>query len=173
MPLPAELYNKQTYTIKAAEQFMKLSNHIAVLVLTLLSSVFANAQDIKAMLGQVQGDAKESFVTLEYAAEVSGADGQVKDKGIIEAQDDMWHLKGSLLEIYTDASGTWILDSSAKEAYVEPAWTYDDLLTFYESVAAAGSELTVKVLKTALSEKRPASFFTPALSSDWILTDLR
>ena len=173
MPLPAELYNKQTYTIKAAEKFMKFSNHIAVLVLTLLSSVFANAQDIKAMLGQVQGDAKESFVTLEYAAEISGSDGEVKDSGVIEAQDDMWHLKGSLLEIYTDASGTWILDSSAKEAYVEPAWTYDDLLTFYESVAAAGSELTVKVLKTALSEKRPASFFTPALSSDWILTDLR
>ena len=152
---------------------MKLSNHIAVLVLTLLSSVFVDAQDIKTMLGQVHAEAKEAFVALEYAAEISGSDGEVKDSGVIEAQDDMWHLKGSLLEIYTDASGTWILDSSAKEAYVEPAWTYDDLLTFYESVAAAGSELTVKVLQTAPSEKRPASFFTPALSSDWILTDLR
>ena len=152
---------------------MKLSNHIAVLVLTLLSSVFVDAQDIKTMLGQVHSEAKGAFVALEYAAEISGSDGEVKDSGIIEAQDDMWHLKGSLLEIYTDASGTWILDSSAKEAYVEPAWTYDDLLTFYESVAAAGSELTVKVLKTALSEKRPASHFTPSLSSEWLITDLR
>ena len=117
---------------------MKLSNHIAVLVLTLLSSVFVDAQDIKAMLGQVHAEAKGAFVALEYAAEISGSDGEVKDSGIIEAQDDMWHLKGSLLEIYTDASGTWILDSSAKEAYVEPAWTYDDLLSIYESGAAAG-----------------------------------
>ena len=106
---------------------MKLSNHIAVLVLTLLSSVFVDAQDIKTMLGQVHAEAKGAFVALEYAAEISGSDGEVKDSGVIEAQDDMWHLKGSLLEIYTDASGTWILDSSAKEAYVEPAWTYDDL----------------------------------------------
>lgn len=152
---------------------MKVLNKISAIVLTLMVSAVTYAQDIKTMLDKVQADALESFVTLEYSAEISGSEGDVADKGVIEAQDKMWHLKGSMLEIYTDASGTWILDSSAKEAYVEPAWTYDDLLTFYESVAAAGSELTVKVLKTALSEKRPASFFTPALSSDWILTDLR
>ena len=152
---------------------MKVLNRISAIVLTLMVSAVTYAQDIKTMLDKVQADALESFVTLEYSAEISGSEGDVADEGVIEAQDNMWHLKGSMLEIYTDASGTWILDSSAKEAYVEPAWTYDDLLTFYESVAAAGSELTVKVLKTALSEKRPASFFTPALSSDWILTDLR
>ena len=152
---------------------MKVLNKISAIVLTLMVSAVTYAQDIKTMLDKVQADALESFVTLEYSAEISGSEGDVADKGVIEAQDKMWHLKGSMLEIYTDASGTWILDSSSKEAYVEPAWTYDDLLTFYESVAAAGSELTVKVLKTALSEKRPASFFTPALSSDWILTDLR
>ena len=152
---------------------MRLLNHIAVFVLTLLSSVFADAQDIKAMLGQVHAEAKGAFVALEYAAEISGSDGDVKDRGVIEAQDDMWHLKGNLLEIYTDASGTWILDSSAKEAYVEPSWSYDDLISFYESVAASGSKLTAKVMKTSLSEKKPSSFFTPVLSSDWVITDLR
>ena len=136
-------------------------------------SAAAHAQDIKTMLDKVQADALESFVTLEYSAEISGSEGDVADKGVIEAQDKMWHLKGSLLEIYTDASGTWILDNSSKEAYVEPAWTYNDLLTFYESVAAAGSSLTAKVLKTTLSEKKPASVFTPTLSSDWVITDLR
>lgn len=152
---------------------MKVLNKISAIVLTLMVSAVTYAQDIKTMLDKVQADALESFVTLEYSAEISGSEGDVADKGVIEAQDKMWHLKGSMLEIYTDASGTWILDSSSKEAYVEPAWTYDDLLTFYESVAAAGSELTVKVLKTALSEKRPASHFTPTLTSDWVITDLR
>ena len=152
---------------------MRLLNHIAVFVLTLLSSVFADAQDIKAMLGQVHAEAKGAFVALEYAAEISGSDGDVKDRGVIEAQDDMWHLKGNLLEIYTDASGTWILDSSAKEAYVEPSWSYDDLISFYESVSASGAKLTAKVMKTSLSEKKPSSFFTPVLSSDWVITDLR
>ena len=152
---------------------MKVLNKISAIVLALMVSAAAHAQDIKTMLDKVQADAAESFVTLEYSAEISGSDGDVKDKGVIEGQDNMWHLKGTLLEIYTDASGTWILDSSSKEAYVEPAWSYDDLLTFYESVAAAGSSLTAKVHKTTLSEKKPASVFTPTLSSDWVITDLR
>ena len=138
-----------------------------------MMSASAYAQDIKTMLDKVRTDALDSFVTLEYSAVISGSEGDVADEGVIEAQDNMWHLKGSLLEICTDASGTWILDSSSKEAYVEPAWSYEDLLTFYESVASSGSSLTAKVLKTTLSEKKPASAFTPTLSSEWVVTDLR
>lgn len=138
-----------------------------------MMSASAYAQDIKTMLDKVRTDALDSFVTLEYSAVISGSEGDVADEGVIEAQDNMWHLKGSLLEICTDASGTWILDSSSKEAYVEPAWSYEDLLTFYESVASSGSSLTAKVLKTTLSEKKPASTFTPTLSSEWVVTDLR
>ena len=152
---------------------MKVLNKISAIVLTLMVSAVTYAQDIKTMLDKVQADALESFVTLEYSAEISGSEGDVADKGVIEAQDKMWHLKGSMLEIYTDASGTWILDSSTKEAYVEPAWSYNDLLTFYESVAAAGSSLTANVHKTTLSEKKSASHFTPTLSPDWVITDLR
>lgn len=152
---------------------MKTVKLISAVVLTLMMSADAHAQDIKVMLDKVQADAADAFVTLEYYAEISGSEGAVKDKGVIEAQGNMWHLNGTMLEIYTDADGTWILDSSAKEAYVEPAWSYVDLLTFYESVAAAGSTLTAKVLKTTLSEKKPASVFTPSFSSDWVVTDLR
>ena len=111
---------------------MKVLNKISVIVLTLMVSAVTYAQDIKTMLDKVQADALESFVTLEYSAVISGSEGDVADEGVIEAQDKMWHLKGSMLEIYTDASGTWILDSSSKEAYVEPAWSYNDLLTFLE-----------------------------------------
>jgi len=152
---------------------MKVLNNISAIVLTLMMSASAYAQDIKTMLDKVRTDALDSFVTLEYSAVISGSEGDVADEGVIEAQDNMWHLKGSLLEICTDASGTWILDSSSKEAYVEPAWSYEDLLTFYESVASSGSSLTAKVLKTTLSEKKPASTFTPTLSSEWVVTDLR
>ena len=152
---------------------MKLNNRIFLIVLTFFVSVTSYAQDVRTMLDKVQADAADAFVTLEYSAEINGSGGKVSDKGVIEAQDKMWHIKGTMLEIYTDAEGTWILDSSAKEAYVEPAWSYDDLLTFYESVAAAGSSLTAKVHKTTLSAKKPASVFTPSLSSDWVITDLR
>ena len=152
---------------------MKALQKISTIVLTLMMSAGAHAQDIKAMLNKVQAEAAEAFVTLEYSAEVDGTDGAVKDHGVIEAQDKMWHLKGTMLEIYTDADGTWILDGSSKEAYVEPVWSYDDLLTFYQSLISAGSTLDVKVLGTKVSEKQPLSVFTPKLSSDWVITDLR
>ena len=141
--------------------------------MALTMSVLSYGQDISTMLTKVQEEASRAFVTMEYSAEIAGADGVVKDKGIIEAQDKMWHLKGSFLEIYTDADGTWILDNAAKEAYVEPAWSYDDLRTFYASVVSAGSTLKVKSLKTVLSDKKSADCFTPVLTSEWVVTDLR
>ena len=125
------------------------------------------------MLDKVQSEASSAFVTVEYSAEIIGPEGAVKDEGVIEAQDRMWHMKGTLLEIFTDDSGTWILDNAAREAYVEPAWSYNDLLTFYESVGASGSTLTAKILNTTMAEKQPVSFFTPSLPSDWVVTDLR
>ena len=152
---------------------MKAFKVISSIVLALTMSVLAYGQDIDSMLTKVQEDASNAFVSLEYSAEIAGADGTVKDKGTIEAQDKMWHLKGTLLEIYTDADGTWILDDDAKEAYIEPAWSYDDLRTFYAYVVSAGSMLKVKSLNTVLSEKRPAEFFTPILDDGWVITDLR
>ena len=152
---------------------MKVFRIISIIVLALTMSGLSYAQDLNAMLEKVQEDAASAFVTLEYTAEIEGADGVVKDKGVIEAQDKMWHIKGTLLEIYTDADGTWILDNAAKEAYVEPAWSYDDLRTFYASVVSAGSTLKVKSLNTTISDKKPAGCFTPILSTDWLITDLR
>ena len=152
---------------------MRFFSFISVIVLTSFMSLSVYAQDIRTMLDKVKSDAQGVFVTVEYSAEINGAEGSVTDSGIVEAQDDMWHLRGSFLEIYTDAEGTWILDNSEKEAYIEPAWSYDDLFTFYESAAASGSALTAKVLKTTISEKQPSSVFTPSLSSDWVVTDLR
>ena len=152
---------------------MKVFQKISLLILALLMSAASYGQDIKTMLEKVQAEAAEAFVSLEYSAEVDGTDGAVKDHGVIEAQDKMWHLKGTMLEIYTDADATWILEGSSKEAYVEPAWSYDDLLTFYQSLISAGSTLDVKVLGIKVSEKQPLSVFTPKLSSDWVITDLR
>ena len=152
---------------------MRIFKIISIIVLALTMSGLSYAQDLNAMLKMVQEDASGAFVTLEYIVEIEGEDDVFKDKGVIEAQDNMWHLKGTLLEMYTDADGTWVLDNEAKEAYVEPAWSYDDLRTFYTSVVSAGSTLKVRSLDTVLSDKKPTDCFTPVLSEDWLVTDLR
>ena len=112
-------------------------------------------------------------VVVEYTFSASVGDDSVKDKGIAEAQDGMWCLKGMTLEIYTDGKATWILYPEVKEAIVEPLWSLDDLKSFYESAQSAGNEVEIQVLSVVKTEKRPLSYFTPSLGDDWVLTDLR
>ena len=112
-------------------------------------------------------------VVVEYTFSASVGDNSVKDKGIAEAQDGMWCLKGMTLEIYTDGKATWILYPEVKEAIVEPLWSLDDLKSFYESAQSAGNEVEIQVLSVVKTEKRPLSYFTPSLGDDWVLTDLR
>lgn len=146
---------------------------VLVAILPFITAGRMSAQDIDSLLDKVREVSASAFVTVEYEAQVT-SDGTVTgDKGIIEAQGDMWHLKGSLIELYTDTGATWVVDRDGKEAYVEPAWTYDDLKSFYQAVLSQGAELNVEILSLTPSACRPVSFFTPELSSDWIITDLR
>ena len=152
---------------------MKFLKIISAAILTVSMTFNAGARNLDSLLAQVQAQAEDSFVMVEYIAEFQGPDGEFKDRGVIEAQDGMWHLKGSAVEIYTDASGTWIVDRSAAEAYAEPAWTYSDLKSFYESLLAAGSSLEVQLVSSEQSDKKPADYFTPAFGPEWVVTDLR
>ena len=112
-------------------------------------------------------------VVVEYSFSASVGDDSVKDKGVAEAQDGMWCLKGMTLEIYTDGKATWILYPEVKEAIVEPLWSLDDLKSFYESAQSAGNEVDIQVMTVVKTEKRPVLYFTPSLGDDWVLTDLR
>lgn len=139
---------------------------------TVMSSVLS-AQTPDAILGQIRKHAAESCVTVTYSIDASSDEGVLADRGVVTAQDDMWHLKGKALEMYTDGTSTWVLDMKSKEAVVEPAWTYDDLERFYDSVLAAGADVDIKMLSVSISEKKDPESFRPSFSSDWIVTDLR
>ncbi len=138
-----------------------------------LMSVAVSAQTPDAILEQIRKHAAESCVTVTYSIDASSDEGVLADRGVVTAQDDMWHLKGKALEMYTDGTSTWVLDMKSKEAVVEPAWTYDDLERFYDSALAAGADVDIKMLSVSVSEKKDPESFRPSFSSDWILTDLR
>lgn len=138
----------------------------------LLSCVVTSAQDVKALMETIS-QSDTDCVVVEYSFSASVGDDSVKDKGVAEAQDGMWCLKGMTLEIYTDGKATWILYPEVKEAIVEPLWSLDDLKSFYESAQSAGNEVDIQVLSVVKTEKRPVSYFTPSLGDDWVLTDLR
>lgn len=152
---------------------MRLLCKIAMSAVCLLLPYAAGAQDFREKLSEVMRDADKSCVTVAYEFSTMVDQVLVEDVGIIEIQDDMWHMKGNSIEIFTDGKATWVLYTVLREAIVEPAWTMDDLQNFYTSVASSGGDIDIEILSTKVSEKKPVSDFTPSFSKEWIVTDLR
>ena len=143
------------------------------ILLSLLSGA-AFAQSPETFVQQIREAAKESCVTVTYSFSTVIDGAVIEDSGYVEAQDELWHLKGETVEMYTNGQGTWILSPDSKEAMVEPSWSYDDLVQFYSSLKAVGADMKIEVKSDVRSEKKPASaFMPPAFSSDWVVTDLR
>lgn len=148
---------------------------MTVLAVMLLVSAFAdiNAQTPEKLVALVRSHAADSSVTVSYKLEMRSDGSVTKDVGTLVAQDEMWHLKGSVIEIFTDGQATWVMDSDSKEVVVEPAWTYADLVTFYNSLIKVGAVLDVRMTSMSTAAKKPEAEFTPSLGSDWVVTDLR
>lgn len=152
---------------------MRKITAILILALSVLSGSLS-AQTSDRLIEEVRSDAKDACVTLTYSLNAKVDDVRVEDKGTVVAQDDLWYLKGMTIEIYTCTDGTWILHPESKEAMIEPKWTYDDLESFYRTLASSsGNDLNVRILSKSVSEKRPVSFFVPDTGSEWVVTDLR
>lgn len=138
----------------------------------MMVSTSSDARDVREMLAGVAEKAKTGCVTLKYAFSTSG-DVEIEDDGFVEAQDELWHLKGDGLEIFTDSSATWFIDNASMEVIVEPAWSYADLERFYESVMAKGAVMDIDIVSESVSDKKPVSYFTPSFGPEWVITDLR
>ena len=145
---------------------------VLALCLSLVAAA-AYSQNPENVVRELRRQAADALVTVEYSFVSSAAGTEVADEGIVEAQDDMWHLKGSRIEIYTSGDATWILDNDAKEALIEPAWTYEDLAGFYNSSKTSGMNPEITVSSTVLFPKKPSEYFRPVLDDEWIVTDLR
>ncbi|MBO7192247.1 MAG: hypothetical protein J6V17_02510 [Bacteroidales bacterium] len=143
-------------------------------ILCALLTGTAFAQSPEAFVQQIRDAAKESCITVTYDFKTTIDGAVIEDSGYVEAQDNSWHLKGETIEMYTNDKGTWILNPDSKEAMVEPAWSYDDLVQFYGSVKTVGADMKIDVKSKVLSEKKPAALFMPpSFDSDWVVTDLR
>ena len=152
---------------------MRLLCNIIISATCLLLPCVAGARGFHDKLSKAMQDADKSCVTVAYEFSTMVDKVRFEDSGIIEIQDCMWHLKGDAYEIYTDAETTWVLDHDSKEAIAEPAWTMEDLESFYTSAVSASGDLDIGITSTQVSEKKPASYFTPSFSKEWIVTDLR
>lgn len=148
--------------------------YIAITFIGFLSfTSLMSAQDMNALMEIISQNSSQGCVVVEYNFSARIGDDKIEDKGVAEAQGDLWCLKGMTLEIYTDDKATWLLYPEVKEAVVEPAWSLDDLKSFYESAQTAGNMLDIKVVSVSVSDMKPLESFTPVLDKAWVVTDLR
>ncbi len=96
---------------------------------------------------------------------------------------------GNGIESYSDGESVWVIDTAAKEAYIESVTpeseAYMDELAGRLGVMKAGSsmsflspdnqEVRIKVNAVKRTDGKPLSSFRPLMDfdSDWIVTDLR
>lgn len=145
-----------------------------ILLALSFSTGISSAQTPEKLVSDVRAAAEDACVTVGYSMSATVDDAVIEDRGTVMAQDDLWCLKGETIEIYTSKEGTWILHLQAKEAIVEPQWTYDDLEAFYRTLlSSSGNVVDVRILSREISEKKPVSSFVPVTGSDWVVTDLR
>ena len=91
--------------------------YIAVALIGFMAfSSLASAQDINALMETISQNSSEGRVVVEYSFSARIGDDKIEDKGVAEAQGDLWCLKGMTLEIYTDGKATWLLYPEVKEA---------------------------------------------------------
>lgn len=148
--------------------------YIAVTLIGFMEfSSLASAQDINALMETISQNSSEGRVVVEYSFSARIGDDKIEDKGVAEAQGDLWCLKGMTLEIYTDGKATWLLYPEVKEAVVEPAWSLEDLKSFYESAQTTGNMLDIKIVSATVSDMKPVESYIPALDGTWVITDLR
>lgn len=153
---------------------MKSLSRLCIAVVALfLSAAASYAQDLKEILSKVMQRADTSCVIIDYKFVTSAGDTMISDEGFVEAQGNMWHLKGKTLELFTDSTSTWIIDEESKEAIVEPCWSYDDLDAFYSSAIKNGTDMKISIVSERVVRMKPVSYFTPSFDKTWIVTDLR
>ena len=138
-----------------------------------VSAAASYAQDLKELLSKVMQHAGTSCVMIGYKFATTAGDARISDEGYVEAQGNMWHLKGQTLELFTDSTSTWIVDNETKEVIVEPCWSYDDLDAFYASAVRNGADMKISIVSEKVVEMKPVSYFTPSFDKTWIVTDLR
>ena len=99
-----------------------------LLTVTLCCAILASAQE-RGALEDFSGKLSSGTVSFQYTFEVKG-DVPMKGNGVAAMRGPCYHIAGNGMEIWCDARTRWIVDRSAKEAYIE---TVDAAVTDYLS----------------------------------------
>ena len=165
---------------------------IFVIIAALLIAVSAAAQQAQhAALERLRAAITDSCLTLKCTYSVYVSQTRVQGEAEVMLQRNAYTMCGNGIQVYCDGTKVWTLDSSLKEAYVEPVENagVNALLDPSSSdivfdgvgnpvsasfVMQDGLKVDIKILSSTKSKIKPEDAFRPQVDfgSDWIVTEL-
>ena len=158
----------------------------------MLIVVSAAAQQTQhAALERLRAAISDSCLTLKCTYSMYVSQTRVQGEAEVMLQRNAFTMCGNGIEVYCDGTKVWTLDSSLKEAYVEPVEntgvnalldpTSADVVFDAEGnpVSASfimqdGLKVDIEILSVTKSKIKPEDAFRPQVdfNSDWIVTEL-
>ena len=158
----------------------------------MLIMVSAAAQQTQhAALERLRAAISDSCLNLKCTYSMYVSQTRVQGEADIMLQGNAYTMRGNGIEVYCDGSKVWTLDSSMKEAYVEPVEnagvnalldpSFSDIVfdAAGNPVSASfimqdGLKVDIKILSATKSKIKPEDAFRPQVDfgSDWIVTEL-
>ena len=158
----------------------------------MLIVVSAAAQQTQhAALERLRAAISDSCLTLKCTYSMYVSQTRVQGEAEVMLQRNAFTMCGNGIEVYCDGTKVWTLDSSLKEAYVEPVEntgvnalldpTSADVVFDADGnpVSASftmqdGLKVDIEILSVTKSKIKPEDAFRPQVdfNSDWIVTEL-
>ena len=157
----------------------------------LLVALAAAQQTQHAALERLRAAISDSCLTLKCTYSMYVSQTRVQGEAEVMLQRNAFTMCGNGIEVYCDGTRVWTLDSSLKEAYVEPVEntgvnalldpTSADVVFDAEGnpVSASfimqdGLKVDIEILSVTKSKIKPEDAFRPQVdfNSDWIVTEL-
>ena len=157
----------------------------------LIMASAAAQQTQQAALERLRAAISDSCLTLKCTYSMYVSQTRVQGEAEVMLQRNAFTMCGNGIEVYCDGTKVWTLDSSLKEAYVEPVEntgvnalldpTSADVVFDAEGnpVSASfimqdGLKVDIKILSATKSKIKPEDVFRPQVDfgSDWIVTEL-
>ena len=88
--------------------------------LLILVPMIASAQG-QSLIDRFYAGLADSCMELSYSYSTRMSGVKYDGNGLLTSQGLMWRLKGNGVEMYCDSESLWIVDSTMKEAVIEPA----------------------------------------------------
>ena len=144
-------------------------------ILALLAGMCFQLGAQEDMVASLMERLQHERLTFTYSCTIDAGGLPVNSSGTVTAQGNCYKVSAQGVDIYCDGSTRWLVDTAAKEVYIEAAEGLGEFLAAPQDYLGALSDLKYSTPKSvpATEELGDFRFDCSKLDDNWVVTDLR